>query len=259
MPSKELTAFAIAAHPDDIELTMAGALLLLKDVGWDIHYMTLANGSCGSMTLDADEIIAIRRRETIAACESLGATYHGSLVDDISIFYDKETLAQVSAIVRDVAHDIILTHALDDYMEDHMNTARLAVSAAFTRGMRNFNTNPQRPPVFNDVTLYHAMPHGLKDGLNRIAEPDIFVDIGSVLERKKAALGCHRSQKEWLDQSQGMDSYIQAMVDLNRQVGTMSGAFEYAEGYRRHNHLGLCSETADPLTEVLKGKTTAGR
>ena len=42
-------AFAIAAHPDDIEFYMAGTLLLLKKAGYAIHYMTLASGSCGSI------------------------------------------------------------------------------------------------------------------------------------------------------------------------------------------------------------------
>jgi len=31
----------------------------------------------------------------------------------------------------------------------------------------------------------------------------------------------------------------------------MSGRFEYAEGWRRHLHLGFCAETADPLTDAL--------
>jgi N-acetylglucosamine malate deacetylase 1 len=34
-------------------------------------------------------------------------------------------------------------------------------------------------------------------------------------------------------------------------VGAMSGRFEYAEGWRRHLHLGFCSELADPLPAVL--------
>jgi LmbE family N-acetylglucosaminyl deacetylase len=41
-------AIAIAAHPDDIELTMAGTLLLLKKAGYEIHYINLSGGDCGS-------------------------------------------------------------------------------------------------------------------------------------------------------------------------------------------------------------------
>ena len=42
-------AMAMAAHPDDIEFLMAGTLRLLHESGWQTHYMTLANGSCGSL------------------------------------------------------------------------------------------------------------------------------------------------------------------------------------------------------------------
>ena len=51
MPSK--VAIAIGAHPDDIEFYMAGTLLLLKQAGYAIHYMTLANGNCGSAEYNA--------------------------------------------------------------------------------------------------------------------------------------------------------------------------------------------------------------
>ena len=81
--------------------------------------------------------------------------------------------------------------------------------------------------------------------------PGQFVDIAPVLETKQAALACHKSQKEWLDSSQGIDSYLILMADMSRQVGKMSGLFSYSEGWRRHLHLGFCSELADPLTDAL--------
>ena len=40
--------FAMACHPDDIEFMMGGTLILLKEAGYRIHVMNLANGSCGS-------------------------------------------------------------------------------------------------------------------------------------------------------------------------------------------------------------------
>ncbi|MDG2125455.1 MAG: PIG-L family deacetylase, partial [Verrucomicrobiales bacterium] len=39
---------AIGAHPDDIEFMMAGTLLLLQKQGWEVHYMNLSSGNCGS-------------------------------------------------------------------------------------------------------------------------------------------------------------------------------------------------------------------
>ena len=41
-------AFAVAAHPDDIEFMMGGTLLLLGKAGYDLHYMNIATGSMGT-------------------------------------------------------------------------------------------------------------------------------------------------------------------------------------------------------------------
>ena len=48
---------AIAAHPDDIEFMMAGTLILLRDAGWQIHYMNLSTGNLGSMILSKVSLI----------------------------------------------------------------------------------------------------------------------------------------------------------------------------------------------------------
>ena len=38
---------------------------------------------------------------------------------------------------------------------------------------------------------------------------------------------------------------------MTAEVGRMSGRFRYAEGWRRHLHLGFCAPGADPLREAL--------
>lgn len=244
-------ALAIAAHPDDIEFMMAGTLLLLRRAGWAIHYLNVANGSCGSVKTGAARTIAIRRQEARAAAKVLGATFHPSQADDVDIYYERRLLRRVAAIVREVGPTVVLTHALEDYMEDHMNTARLAVTAAFTRGMPNFPTAPKRAPAAGDVTVYHAMPHTLRDPMNRRVMPESFVDVTGVHETKLAALREHRSQQNWLDVSQGMSSYLRTMEDMAAEVGRMSKRFKYAEGWRRHNAAGFCAPEADPLRDVL--------
>jgi LmbE family N-acetylglucosaminyl deacetylase len=82
-------------------------------------------------------------------------------------------------------------------------------------------------------------------------EPDFFVNVSDVVERKVAMLALHASQKNWLDISQGHDSYLQALRDLDEQLGRMSGVFAYAEGWRRHLHLGFCGPQDDPLRDAL--------
>jgi LmbE family N-acetylglucosaminyl deacetylase len=245
------TAFAIAAHHDDIEFLMAGTLLQLRAVGWQLHYMNLASGNCGTVEYDAATIVRIRREEAKAAAAKLGATFHDSLVNDLEILYELPTLRRLAAVVRDVSPDIVLTHAPADYMEDHMNACRLAVTAAFVRGMPNFESDPPRPQVSGKVTVYHAQPYGNCDPLGNVVRPGIFVDTSPHLEIQTAALAEHRSQKDWLDKSQGLDSYLHKMHELAREVGKMSGRYEYAEGWRKHLHLGFCGAEDDPLSDAL--------
>lgn len=245
-------AIAIGCHPDDIEFMMAGTLVRLKEAGWEIHYLNVANGALGTDKLPVDEIVAIRRAESIAACEKIGAVYHESLAQDLAIFYEKELLAKVSAVVREVEPEVVLTHYPLDYMEDHSNVCRLAVSAAFTRGMTNFETNPPLPATSQPVALYHAMPYGLHDPFRRLVTPDFFVDISRQIDLKTEMLACHKSQKEWLDVSQGQDSYLITLRDMMHDMGTQSGKYEYAEGWIRHLHLGLGPEDFDPLADLNK-------
>ena len=133
-----------------------------------------------------------------------------------------------------------------------MITCRLAVTAAFSRGMPNFETVPSRRAVEGGVVLYHAMPHGLRDGLRRQIIPGSFVNTVPVHATKREVLAAHTSQKSWLDASQGMDSYLLAMDEMSRAVGKLSRRFEHAEGWRRHLHLGFSSEEIDPLAESLR-------
>lgn len=242
---------AVAAHPDDIEFMMAGTLLMLRGAGYELHVMNVANGSCGTATEQHDAIVARRLEEAKDAARAIGAHHYMPIVDDLDILYTTDQLRQVTAVMREVEPSILLLQSPQDYMEDHMNACRLAVSAAFFRGMRNFPSVPERAPVSGEVTLYHALPYGLCDGLRRAIKPGQYVNITSVLAEKRAALACHRSQKEWLDHSQGLDSYLITMEDMSRQVGAWSGRFEYAEGWRRHLHLGFCGEIADPLKDAL--------
>jgi LmbE family N-acetylglucosaminyl deacetylase len=246
-----LTALAIAAHPDDIEFMMAGTLLALQRAGADIHMWNLANGSCGTAVHDRDEIVRLRWDEAQASARAAGATLHPPLVDDLALYYEPRLVARVAAVIRAVRPAILLVPSPQDYMEDHINACRLAVTGAFVRGMRNFATDPPAEPWGGDVTLYHALPHGLRDGLRRLVVPGLYVDIGPALDAKRDMLARHRTQKDWLDASQGMGSYLHEMEEMSRQVGRMSGRFEFAEGWRRHSHLGFSETDSDPLSALL--------
>jgi LmbE family N-acetylglucosaminyl deacetylase len=244
-------ALAVGAHPDDIEFMMAGTLVLLRRAGYETHYLNVANGSCGGSRHSAAELRRIRGREGKAASRQLGATHHRSLVDDLAIYYEPRLLRRLAAIIREIRPTVMLVPSPQDYMEDHTNACRLAVTAAFVRGMRNFATQPSRAPVEGEVTVYHAMPHGLRDPLRRRVIPGSFVNTTAVQKVKREALAMHRSQQAWLASSQKMSAHVGTMESFAREVGSISGRFRWAEGWRRRLHYGFCGADADPLRDAL--------
>lgn len=247
MPS----ALALFAHPDDIEFVAAGTLLLLQEKGWDLHYMNLCTGNGGSVEMDGPTTARTRLAEAQEAARILGATFYPPICDDLELTYSTPLLRKVAAVVRQARPSIVLTHSPADYMEDHQNTQRLACTGAFAHAIQNFVTDPPEPSFLHDVTVYHAMPHGLCDPLRKRIQAGSYVNTTRVHARKRESLAAHVSQKNWLDVSQGMDSYLVSMDEASRRVGQLSGQFEYAEGWRRHLHLGFSGSEIDPLKDAL--------
>ena len=248
MPS----ALAIFAHPDDIEFVAAGTLLLLKDLGWDIHYMNLANGCCGSTTLTAKETASVRETESRRAAALLGATYYPPLCNDLEIEFNQHNVRRICAVVRSARPSILLTHAPVDYMEDHMQTCRIVLTAAFARGAPNYRSDPHCQSWDGDVAIYHAQPHGNRDPLGQFVSPHTAIAIDRVIDRKMEMLQQHQSQQAWLQASQGLNSYCQTMLELGKELAhRLHLNCRYAEGWRRHLHLGYASADIDPLNEAL--------
>ena len=253
MPS----VLALFAHPDDIEFVAAGTLLLLKDLGWQIHYCNLANGCCGSNVTDRTQTAAIRLAESQNAAKLLDATFYPPICDDLDIFYNAENLAKVASVVRLSKPSVVLTHAPVDYMEDHTETCRLAVTASFAKGIPNFASDPSYPSFDGDVAIYHAQPHGNCTPMGEVVYPKLAIPIDSVVDRKIAMLDCHKSQQKWLQSTQKMNSYLTAMLELGKEAARLSKLdCMYAEGWHKHVHLGFGEKSFDPLAELFVSPRT---
>ena len=223
----------------------------LAEAGYDLHYFVPARAIAERWTWDP-RIYARPRSGSPQGGRDPWSDLYPSIVDDLELIYNVENLRKVAAVVRQAEPSIVLTHSPEDYMEDHMNASRLAVTAAFAREMPNFTTDPIVGEMEGEVAVYHAMPHQLIDQLRQPVVPDFLIDTGSVQETKRKALAAHASQKEWLDRTQGMDSYLQTMDALSLEVGRFSGRTMQAEGWRRHSHMGFSAQPDfDPLQDAL--------
>ena len=251
--SEKQTVFAVGAHPDDVEFTMAGTLSLLAEAGFEPHMMNVSRSNLDSNELGEEEITAIRRAEAERSAEVIGAVYHPPIAGDLMIHYEDRLLRQILAVVRKIRPTIVLLPSLNDYMEDHTNTARLVVTACFSRAMRHFVSDPPREATDQDVYLYHAQPHMNRDGMRNLVVPTVLVNVSGVMETKLKMLGCHESQRQWLDETQGLDDYLESMRQSGAEVARMSNqaTWEYAEGFRQHSHVGFSARDGDPLSKVL--------
>ncbi len=243
---------AVGAHPDDIEILMGGTLLLLRERGWEVHCVNVADGCYGSRVHPPARLRKIREAEAREAAEILGAVHHPPWLRDMGVFYEERSLRRLAALIREIKPSIVLVHADPDYMEDHTQSARLAVSAAFVRAAPFYQTDPPRPAFDADLCVYHAVPVGMRDPVSRQPHrPELVVDTSSVLATQLRAVAAHQSQREWVAATQHYEKFEDTARNHSRMVGFISGCFEYAEGWTRHHHVGFCTEDFDPLRKAL--------
>jgi len=251
-------ALAIGAHPDDVEISCAGTLRLLAAKGFEIHVATMTLGDCGSKDHSANEIRRIRRSEAESACALLGAGYHYVGSHDFSIFHDDAHNRRVTALLREVSPEVVLTHPPSDYMSDHEMTSVLVRNACFNGPAPNYDTSSVNgsPAISAIPHLYYWDAVEGVDIYGRAVPPQMWIAIDDQIELKSEMLACHSSQREWLRAQHGMDEYIESMRAWSRVRGREAAAaagrrIEYAEAFRQH--LGHAYPRTNLLADLLPG------
>jgi N-acetylglucosamine malate deacetylase 1 len=246
------TVLALMAHPDDIEITCAGTLVLLQRAGWAVHLATMTAGDMGSMRLSRGKIARIRRREAAASARILGATYDCLGFNDLTIICDERSKRRVSGLVRKRRPDLLITHPPVDYMADHEETSRLAREAAFASTMPNWKATDSnaRPCEALPVILY-ADPIDNADHFGRRVPARYVVDVTPVIDVKERMLAAHESQRSWLRAQHGEDEYLLWMrrMGADRARDVRKASVKFAEGFTQH--LGHAFPKRDVLTPAL--------
>lgn len=113
---------AIGAHPDDVEIGAAGALLAHRGMGHEVTILTLTHGARGGTR-------ATRAGESERAALTLGARLFLEDLTDTRIEEGDPTIGAISRVVESVQPTVIYTHSLHDLHQDHRNTHRAAMVA----------------------------------------------------------------------------------------------------------------------------------
>jgi LmbE family N-acetylglucosaminyl deacetylase len=214
---------AIGAHPDDLEILCAGTLARYVAGGHEVTMCHVARGDRGSYEHTRDEIAAIRDREARLAANRIGAEYQALGIPDGEVdASDPEQRAAVAEAIRVAQPDVILAHAPNDYMTDHVEASRLALDSSFLSSLPLFETaSPHHPAV--PALAYMETVTG-----NDFV-PTEFVDISDHIETKLAMLEQHASQLGWLSEHDGVDMLEQVRT-VARYRGLQCGV-AYAEGF----------------------------
>jgi LmbE family N-acetylglucosaminyl deacetylase len=245
--SMEKTVLAVLSHPDDAEMMCAGTLSLFRMAGWEIHIATMTPGDKGTAEFSREKISLKRRAEAARAAELIGAPYHCLELEDLYIFYDRNSINKATALIRTLKPSVVFTSSPNDYMADHEMTSLIVQAACFASGVKNMEVDS---PAFEPVPyLYYSDPMEGKDILGKSVIPSMFVNISSEIMIKEKMLASHESQRNWLLTHHKVDEYILAMKRFARQRGLEAGV-EYAEGFRQHLGHGF---PQDNILQVILG------
>ncbi len=257
MESENRRVVAIGAHPDDVEFMCSGTLKLLREEGYEISIGVLSNGDCGSMNESPEDIIKIRRNEALDAANRLGADFHPFGEQDLRIEFNDRTIMMVTEYIRTTAPLIVFTHPHEDYMIDHEVTSKLVRTACFTAPIPNYFTRSVMPqPRTSGIPyLFYWSPLEGRDIYGDFVDQNVYIDVTGVIEFKVEMLACHRSQRDWLLEQHGMDSYTETMRNTAKRYGERCG-FPYAEGFKQH--LGNAYPQDNILKNIL-GEKVKGR
>ncbi|WP_151526482.1 PIG-L deacetylase family protein [Serinicoccus kebangsaanensis] len=159
---------AVGAHPDDVEIGCAGALLDHRRRGDDIVILTLSRGAVGGNQ-------QARMVEAEAAAARIGARLLLGDLPDTRIDPGIDTIRLIEAVVRTVDPTVVYVHSRHDNHQDHR-----AVNTAVLSAVR------QVPRVYA-----YQSPSSSNDFF-----PTRYVPVDAVIAQKVEVLALFESQGE---------------------------------------------------------------
>jgi N-acetylglucosamine malate deacetylase 1 len=239
----KLDILAFGVHPDDIELSCAGTLLVEKRNGQKIGIIDLTQGELGTRG-NAET----RKEESRNSAAILGADVRENLEMADGFFKnDEENKLKIIRVLRKYRPEIILCNAPEDRHPDHGRSAELVNDAAFLSGLKKIETtddngNPQdewRPKyVFNYIQDVYL-------------QPAFVVDISEVFDKKIEAIDAFSTQfynpgasDEEPQTYISSPEFLESVINRSKMFGRMIGV-KYAEGFLSKKMIGI--KTFEPL------------
>ena len=128
----KLDVLAIAAHPDDVELTCGGTLIKMASRGYRTGILDLTRGEMG--TRGTPEI---RAREAKAAAKILGVKVRENLgLPDSRLEVNEEYKLELARMIRELQPHTVILPYWEGRHPDHYNAGRLGYEGCFLAGLK---------------------------------------------------------------------------------------------------------------------------
>jgi LmbE family N-acetylglucosaminyl deacetylase len=217
---------AIAAHPDDIELTCSGTLARYAEQGQTIFIAVFTTGNMGDLTVPPDELGRIRKTEAEASATIIGARLLWPGVTDELVFPNETQRRLMIDLLRQADPDVIFTHSPNDYHPDHRYVSQLVFDSYFQKGLPHLPDQKRAACRFAKAPVYYV------DNIGGIEfDPTEYVDVTAVMETRRRMLECHQSQIKPMRELAHTD-LLETMEVQARFRGLAAGC-RYAEGFRK--------------------------
>jgi bacillithiol biosynthesis deacetylase BshB1 len=177
-----LDLLAIAAHPDDAELTCGGTLALAVRKGYKVGILDLVQGEAGTRGT-AEQ----RAEEAQRAAHALGVQVRANAgLRDAHLANDEDSRRRVISLIRRFhPRTVILPFPVGRH-PDHRMASELGRDACFLAGLAKYDApgKPHRPHKILYALAYREDP----------VKPTFVVDISPTMAAKMKAIRCYRSQ-----------------------------------------------------------------
>ena len=203
-----MNVLVVAPHPDDESIGCGGALCVHADDGAAVSAVFMTSGEAGLASMPAYEARRLREAEAVSAAEILGiARLEFLRLPDWSLGEHTDAAVENLTALLDAAQpDIIYVPNPKDAHPDH-RAAAVAVHDAVSR--------------------WHGAPQLLAyEVWTPLGAYDTVVDVSAHMDRKLAAIRCHRSQLTKVD-------FVRATRALNDYRGAIDARYEFAEVFAR--------------------------
>jgi bacillithiol biosynthesis deacetylase BshB1 len=181
----KLDVLAIAAHPDDVEISCGGTVAKLNKQGKKVGILDLTRGELGSRG-SAD----LRDEEAARSSEILGLSARENLrMADGFFEYNRENQLAIIRIVRKYQPEIALINTPSDRHPDHGKASKLVSDALFLSGLRKIETelDGKNQEHWRPKSVYHYIQ-------DHYHKPDFVVDVSDTWETKMNAIKAFKSQ-----------------------------------------------------------------